>query len=49
MALVVQAAGGGMASSAEDAAGSELGANVMLGGIVFQLGETRLNLTDLSR
>ncbi|KAJ7912368.1 RTA1 like protein-domain-containing protein [Mycena leptocephala] len=35
-ALVVQAVGGAMASSASDLAGANLGANVMLGGIGFQ-------------
>lgn len=40
VALVVQAAGGAMASSANDVAGSKLGANIMLGGIVFQLSES---------
>ncbi|KAJ7605168.1 RTA1-domain-containing protein [Roridomyces roridus] len=36
IALVVQGAGGGIASSADDKAGAALGANIMLGGIVFQ-------------
>ncbi|KAL4243401.1 RTA-like protein [Abortiporus biennis] len=37
ISLVVQAAGGGIASSASDTSGSNLGGNIMLGGIVFQL------------
>ncbi|KAJ6534141.1 RTA1 like protein-domain-containing protein [Mycena capillaripes] len=37
IALIVQGVGGGMASSADDLAGSNLGARVMLGGIGFQL------------
>ncbi|KAJ7268611.1 RTA1-domain-containing protein [Mycena rebaudengoi] len=37
VALVVQGVGGGMASSAEDLAGANRGANVMLAGIIFQL------------
>ncbi|KAJ7732438.1 RTA1 like protein [Mycena metata] len=37
IALVVQGVGGGMASSADDLAGANVGAHVMLGGIVFQL------------
>ncbi|CAK5276128.1 unnamed protein product, partial [Mycena citricolor] len=37
IALVVQGAGGGIASSANTPAGSKQGANIMLGGIVFQL------------
>ncbi|KAJ7169215.1 RTA1-like protein [Mycena crocata] len=36
IALIVQGVGGGMASSAEDLDGANVGANVMLGGIVFQ-------------
>ncbi|KAJ6518511.1 RTA1-domain-containing protein [Mycena vulgaris] len=36
VALVVQGLGGGMASSANDEAGANLGAHIMLGGIVFQ-------------
>ncbi|KAF7354226.1 hypothetical protein MVEN_01110400 [Mycena venus] len=36
IALVVQAVGGGMASSADTLSGANLGANVMLGGIGFQ-------------
>ncbi|KAJ7486823.1 RTA1 like protein-domain-containing protein [Mycena latifolia] len=36
IALVVQGVGGGMASSANDLAGANVGANVMLGGIIFQ-------------
>ncbi|KAJ6577030.1 RTA1 like protein-domain-containing protein [Mycena vulgaris] len=35
-ALVVQGVGGGMASSADDLAGANVGAHVMLGGIAFQ-------------
>ncbi|KAH9858165.1 RTA1-like protein [Lenzites betulinus] len=37
VALVVQAAGGAIAAGADDAKGSKLGSNIMLGGIVFQL------------
>ncbi|TFK26902.1 RTA1 like protein, partial [Coprinopsis marcescibilis] len=37
LSLVVQAAGGAMAASAEDLEGANMGANIMLGGIVFQL------------
>ncbi|CAL1716726.1 unnamed protein product [Somion occarium] len=37
ISLIVQAAGGGLAASANDDAGSNLGANIMLGGIIFQL------------
>ncbi|KZV75157.1 RTA1-domain-containing protein [Peniophora sp. CONT] len=37
IALIAQGAGGGIASSADDKAGSDLGANIMLGGIIFQL------------
>ncbi|KAI0825088.1 RTA1-like protein [Trametes gibbosa] len=37
IALVVQAAGGAIASGADDAKGSKLGSDIMLGGIVFQL------------
>lgn len=49
MALVVQAAGGAMASSANTPSGSKLGANVMLGGIVFQLCEkSQIYLIQLS-
>ncbi|KAJ6476490.1 RTA1-like protein [Mycena vitilis] len=36
VSLMIQAAGGGIASSAIDLAGTKLGANIMLGGIVFQ-------------
>ncbi|KAJ7238968.1 RTA1 like protein-domain-containing protein [Mycena rebaudengoi] len=36
VALVVQGVGGGLAASADDQAGSKMGANIMLGGIVFQ-------------
>ncbi|KAJ7453396.1 RTA1-domain-containing protein [Mycena latifolia] len=36
IALIVQGVGGGMASSAVDLAGANVGAHVMLGGIVFQ-------------
>ncbi|KAJ7108976.1 RTA1 like protein-domain-containing protein [Mycena crocata] len=36
IALTVQGVGGGMASSADDLAGANVGANVMLGGIAFQ-------------
>ncbi|KAJ7699336.1 RTA1 like protein-domain-containing protein [Mycena rosella] len=36
IALVVQGVGGGIASSANDLAGANVGANVMLGGIAFQ-------------
>ncbi|KAJ6558859.1 RTA1-domain-containing protein [Mycena vulgaris] len=36
IALVVQGVGGGMASSADDLAGANVGAHVMLGGIGFQ-------------
>ncbi|KAJ7136413.1 RTA1 like protein-domain-containing protein [Mycena crocata] len=36
IALVIQGVGGGMASSADDLAGANVGANVMLGGIAFQ-------------
>jgi hypothetical protein len=39
VALIVQAAGGAMASSAETSAGSDQGGKIMLGGIVFQLGQ----------
>ncbi|KAJ7155123.1 RTA1-like protein [Mycena filopes] len=38
IALVIQGVGGGMASSADDLAGANVGANVMLGGIAFQFG-----------
>ncbi|EIM90022.1 RTA1-domain-containing protein [Stereum hirsutum FP-91666 SS1] len=37
IALVVQGTGGGIASSADDEAGTNAGGNIMLGGIVFQL------------
>ncbi|KAJ7323665.1 RTA1-like protein [Mycena albidolilacea] len=37
IALVVQGVGGGMASTATDLDGANVGANVMLGGIAFQL------------
>ncbi|PRP73191.1 RTA1 domain protein [Planoprotostelium fungivorum] len=37
IALVVQAIGGGMAATADDHEGADLGARIMLGGIVFQL------------
>ncbi|PRP79036.1 RTA1 domain protein [Planoprotostelium fungivorum] len=37
IALVVQAIGGGMAATAIDLEGADLGARIMLGGIVFQL------------
>jgi len=37
ISLFVQAAGGGIASSASTDAGSTLGGNIMLGGIIFQL------------
>ncbi|KAI0058666.1 RTA1-domain-containing protein [Artomyces pyxidatus] len=37
VALVVQAAGGAIASSADTPSGARNGANIMLGGIVFQL------------
>ncbi|KAJ7037219.1 RTA1-like protein, partial [Mycena alexandri] len=36
IALVIQGVGGGMASSANDLAGANVGAHVMLGGIAFQ-------------
>lgn len=38
VSLVVQGAGGGIAATAPDLKGANLGANIMLGGIVFQLG-----------
>ncbi|VDB94162.1 unnamed protein product [Peniophora sp. CBMAI 1063] len=37
VALVIQGAGGGIASSAHTHSGSELGSNIMLAGIIFQL------------
>jgi len=37
VALVVQGAGGGLAATANTDAGSTLGGNIMLGGIIFQL------------
>ncbi|KAF8919304.1 RTA1 like protein-domain-containing protein [Mucidula mucida] len=37
ISLVVQGAGGGIAASASDLDGANLGGNIMLGGIVFQL------------
>ncbi|KAL1743535.1 RTA1 like protein-domain-containing protein [Schizophyllum fasciatum] len=37
VSLVVQGAGGGIAASADDHDGAELGGNIMLGGIAFQL------------
>jgi len=37
ISLVVQAVGGGMAATAADPAGANLGAHIMLAGIVFQL------------
>jgi hypothetical protein len=37
ISLVVQAVGGGMAATAADPKGANLGANIMLSGIVFQL------------
>ncbi|KZV76214.1 RTA1-domain-containing protein [Peniophora sp. CONT] len=37
IALVIQGAGGGIASSAHTSAGSKLGSNIMLAGIIFQL------------
>ncbi|KAJ7454178.1 RTA1-domain-containing protein [Mycena latifolia] len=39
VALLVQAAGGGIASGASTRAGTQLGAHIMLGGIVFQFGK----------
>ncbi|KAJ7075210.1 RTA1-like protein [Mycena belliarum] len=36
IALVVQGAGGGLAASADDEAGANMGARIMLGGIIFQ-------------
>ncbi|KAF8177351.1 RTA1-like protein [Mycena galopus ATCC 62051] len=36
LALVIQAAGGGIASTASEPSGTKLGSNIMLGGIVFQ-------------
>ncbi|KAJ6483626.1 RTA1-domain-containing protein [Mycena vitilis] len=36
VALVIQGAGGGIAASADDRAGTQLGANIMLAGIAFQ-------------
>ncbi|KAJ7483579.1 RTA1 like protein-domain-containing protein [Mycena latifolia] len=38
IALVIQGAGGGLAASANDQAGSQMGANIMLAGIAFQFG-----------
>jgi hypothetical protein len=37
ISLVIQAVGGGMAATASDIQGANLGANIMLAGIVFQL------------
>ncbi|KIY69074.1 RTA1 like protein [Cylindrobasidium torrendii FP15055 ss-10] len=37
ISLIVQGAGGGIAASADDHDGAELGGNIMLGGIIFQL------------
>lgn len=37
IALVVQGAGGGIASSANTQSGTDLGSHIMLGGIIFQL------------
>ncbi|TCD61834.1 hypothetical protein EIP91_007853 [Steccherinum ochraceum] len=37
IALIVQGVGGGLAASADTDSGSNLGGNIMLGGIVFQL------------
>ncbi|TCD71037.1 hypothetical protein EIP91_000536 [Steccherinum ochraceum] len=37
VALVVQGAGGGLAATASTQSGSNLGGNIMLGGIIFQL------------
>ncbi|KAJ7664512.1 RTA1 like protein [Mycena polygramma] len=36
VALVVQGLGGGLAASADDEAGANMGAHIMLGGIIFQ-------------
>ncbi|KAJ6551905.1 RTA1-domain-containing protein [Mycena capillaripes] len=36
LALVIQGAGGGIAASANDSTGTQLGANIMLAGIAFQ-------------
>ncbi|TCD71025.1 hypothetical protein EIP91_000524 [Steccherinum ochraceum] len=45
VALVVQAAGGGLAATASTQSGSNLGGNIMLGGIVFQLdGQTAVSM-----
>ncbi len=38
VSLIVQGAGGGIAASADDHDGATLGGNIMLGGIVFQMG-----------
>ncbi|TFK65841.1 RTA1-domain-containing protein [Pluteus cervinus] len=45
ISLVVQGAGGGIASAAETLNGANVGAHIMLGGIVFQLGIITLYLT----
>ncbi|KAI0639449.1 RTA1-like protein [Trametes polyzona] len=37
VSLVIQAIGGGLAASADDADTSKMGSNIMLGGIIFQL------------
>lgn len=42
VALVVQAVGGATASSANDQKGTKLGANIMLGGIIFQLSKSEM-------
>jgi hypothetical protein len=42
VALVVQAVGGGMAATANTRAGADQGGKIMLGGIIFQLGMSRL-------
>ncbi len=42
ISLVVQGGGGGIAASASDLDGANLGAKIMLGGIIFQLSEYQI-------
>jgi hypothetical protein len=46
VSLLVQGAGGGIASSARDQKGADFGGNIMLGGILFQLG---MQISGLSK
>ncbi len=42
ISLVVQGAGGGIAASGDTLEDANMGGNIMLGGIVFQLGLSKL-------